>query len=46
MPKAAAHNECGLPMCAVAGLDPELSRERMQKESSAVDHGDTSVEES
>ena len=42
--KAAVHNECGLPMCAVAVLEPGLSRERTEENnSSALDHSATAT---
>ena len=34
--KAASYNECGLPMCAVAGLEPR--RPTQKNEVSAIDH--------
>ena len=44
VPKAVVHNECGLPMCAVAGFEPRTvachAKERSQR-LRELGHGDT-----
>ena len=41
VPKATVHNECGLPMCAVDGLEPELANTRKKNETNALYHSAT-----